>query len=156
MVTHHTAGCTFCQIATGQRLADVVYEDALVMAFLDIHPIRPGHTQVICRDHVPYFDELPHDIASRILDVSKRIARVMKASLGVQRVAFLFTGSDVAHAHAHVVPMHDQTDITSRRYIAEKNLTFRSTPLASAEELAATAAMLRSCLDSQLLGTETA
>ena len=33
------------------------------------------------------------------------------------RVAFLFTGGDVAHVHAHVVPMQEKTDITSARYI---------------------------------------
>jgi hypothetical protein len=46
----------------------------------------------------------------------------MKALYGVPRVAFLFTGGD--HAHAHVVPMHEKTDITSQRYIAEEKLTF--------------------------------
>jgi histidine triad (HIT) family protein len=42
--------------------------------------------------------------------------------------------------------MHEKTDITSRRYIAEKTLTFRDVPLAPSEELAATAAQLRSGL----------
>ena len=37
-------------------------------------------------------------------------------------VAFLFTGGDVAHAHAHVVPMHEKTGITSRRCFAEREL----------------------------------
>ena len=70
----------------------------------------------------------------------------MKALYGVPRVAFLFSGGDHAHAHAHVVPMHEKTDITSRRYIAEESLTFRGVPRASFEELAATAAQLRSKL----------
>ncbi len=148
LVTHHAGECIFCRIAAGQERADVIYEDKLVVAFLDIHPIRPGHTQIICRDHIPYFEGLPDDIASRILSVGQKIDRVMKSTLDVARIAFLFTGSDVAHAHAHLVPMHENTDITSRRYIAERDLTFRSTPRASDEELAATAAMLRSGLES--------
>jgi histidine triad (HIT) family protein len=41
----------------------------------------------------------------------------MKEVYGVERVAFLFTGGDVAHVHAHVVPMHHKTDVTSARYI---------------------------------------
>ena len=40
----------------------------------------------------------------------------MKAVYNVNRVAFLFTGGDVPHAHAHVIPMHEKTDITSARY----------------------------------------
>jgi histidine triad (HIT) family protein len=70
----------------------------------------------------------------------------MKALYSLPRVAFLFSGGDHAHAHAHVVPMHEKTDITSRRYIAEETLTFRGLARAPSEELAATAARLRSRL----------
>jgi histidine triad (HIT) family protein len=70
----------------------------------------------------------------------------MKPLFGVSRVAFVFTGWDHAHTHAHVVPAQDRTDITSRRYIAEEKLTFRPTPRASDEALAETAATLRTAL----------
>ena len=69
--------------------------------------------------------------------------RALKALYGVPRVAFLFSGGDHAHAHAHVIPMHQKTDITSRRYIAEETLTFRGVARAPFEELAAIAAQLR-------------
>jgi len=42
---------------------------------------------------------------------------------------------DIGHAHAHIVPMHEATGITLRRYIAEDQLTFRPRPRASPEEL---------------------
>jgi histidine triad (HIT) family protein len=61
----------------------------------------------------------------------------------------MFTGTDIAHAHAHVLPLVEPTDITSRRYIAEEHLTFRSTPRAPDDELAATAAALRAALADQ-------
>jgi histidine triad (HIT) family protein len=138
--------CVFCQIATGDLSADVIYEDEIVIALADIYPIRVGHTQIISRKHHPYFEDLPEETASRIIHVGQRLSRVMKTLYGVSQVAFLFTGGDHAHAHAHVVPMRDQSDITSRRYIAEENLTFRSTPRASSEELATTAAELRMAL----------
>ena len=62
------------------------------------------------------------------------------------RGAFLFTGGDIAHVHAHVVPMYEKTDITSRRYIVEDTVTFRAMPPASDGELAQTAAQLRRAL----------
>jgi histidine triad (HIT) family protein len=139
--------CLFCQIAIGGVPADVIYEDDLVIAFADVCPIRAGHTQIIPRRHFPYFDDLPEETASRIIHVGQRLSRVMKGLFDVPRVAFLFTGGDDAHAHAHFVPMHEKTDITSRLYIVEKDLTFRSTPRASREELAATAAKLSAALD---------
>lgn len=109
--------CPFCRIAARELDAVVLYEDAEVVAFLDIGPIRPGHTQIIPRQHVPTFEELPAAIAARILYVGQALARRLKAVYRVERVAFLFTGGDVPHAHAHVVPMHEKTDITSARYL---------------------------------------
>jgi len=111
--------CLFCRIATGELDAVVVYEDSDVVAFLDISPIRPGHTQIIPRRHIETFEQLSPTLAAHMLDLGQRLARRMKAVYSVERVAFLFTGGDVPHAHAHVVPMHATTDITSARYVVE-------------------------------------
>ncbi len=138
--------CVFCAIASGTLGAHLVHEDELTTAFLDTHPIRPGHVQVIPREHHTYFDDLPSATAARVLYVGQRVAKALKHLHGVSQVAFLFTGSDVAHAHAHLVPMHEKTDITSRRYIVEEHLTFRSTPQAPTEELSGIAVALRSAL----------
>jgi histidine triad (HIT) family protein len=138
--------CTFCQIARHERHATVVHEDAIAVAFLDICPIRPGHVQIIPRVHYPYFDDLPGDTSSHIIHLGQRLARAMKEVYDVSRVAFLFTGGDVAHAHAHVVPMHEKTDITSRQYIVERDLTFQSPSRASAEGLADAAVQLRAVI----------
>jgi len=138
--------CLFCQIASGGERAAIIYEDDRILGLMDICPIRPGHAQIIPREHFVYFEDLPDAIACRIIHLGQRLSRTMKPLYGVPRVAFLFSGGDHAHAHAHVVPMHEKTDITSRRYIAEESLTFRGVPRASFEELAATAAQLRSKL----------
>ena len=71
----------------------------------------------------------------------------MKSLYGVERVAFALTGGDHAHVHAHVVPMQEKTDITSRRYIVEETLTFRSMPRASDADLASSATALRAALE---------
>jgi histidine triad (HIT) family protein len=138
--------CVFCRIASGEDRWEIIYEDDQVIALMDICPIRLGHAQIIPREHFAYFEDLPDAIASRIIHLGQRLSRAMKALYGVPRVAFLFTGGDHAHAHAHVVPMHEKTDITSRRYIAEETLTFRDMARAPSEELAAIAAPLRNWL----------
>jgi histidine triad (HIT) family protein len=139
-------GCPFCAIAAGEAPAEIVLEDDLVIAFLDLHPIRPGHIQIIPRAHLPCFEDLPEATAARILGAGQRLALALKALFPVPRVAFLFTGGDIAHAHAHLVPMHHNTDITSALYIAEWPLTFRSTPRARPPELADTGSRLRQAL----------
>jgi histidine triad (HIT) family protein len=139
--------CLFCEIASGRAPSHLVYETDSVLAFLDIHPIRPGHTQIIPREHHAYYDDLPSSLALEVFQVGQRLAPVLRSLFNVQRVGFLFTGGDVAHAHAHVVPIVETTDITSRRYIAEDPLTFRSTPRVPDSELTKTAEMIRHVLD---------
>ena len=141
------SSCLFCGIAHKQISCISVFESTELIAFLDTAPIRRGHVQIIPRDHFDYFDDLPADLAGEIIRIGQKIARALKKLYGVDRVAFLFSGGDIPHAHAHVVPMHEKTDITSRLYIAEDVLTFRPTPKASLEELEAVAGELRSTME---------
>lgn len=113
----NTTTCPFCRIAAGEIQPVTLYEDADIVAFLDIAPVRPGHTLIITRRHIETFEQLPPDLAGKILALAQRLAKRMKEVYGVERVGFVFTGTDVAHAHAHVVPMHEKTDFTSARYI---------------------------------------
>ena len=140
------AQCLFCRIVAGELPAEIIHQDDLVVVILDLFPLRPGHTQIVSRQHVPYFEALPEATASRIIHVGQRLSRAMKSLYGVERVAFALTGGDHAHVHAHVVPMQEKTDITSRRYIVEETLTFRSMPRASDADLAASATALRAAL----------
>ena len=144
-----SSDCLFCKIANGIIPAHLVYESPRVVAFLDIQPIRAGHALIVPREHYPSFDALPVELAQEIFRLGQRLAPPMRERWQVERVAFMFTGTDIAHAHAHVLPLVEPTDITSRRYIAEEQLTFRSTPRAPDGELAATAAALRAALAGQ-------
>jgi len=135
--------CLFCAIARGDVPCHPVFEGENVVAFLDIHPVRPGHTLIIPRTHHEYFDDVPPDVAAEMIALGQRLARHMKVRYGAPRVGFAFTGIDVPHAHAHVIPMMETTDLTSRRYIAEEKLTFRLTPRAADDELASMAAVMR-------------
>ena len=140
------AHCIFCRIAKREVTAHVVYESEQVIAFLDINPIRLGHTQIIPLEHFDYFDDLPTTVAEEIISVGQQLARALKAVRNVSRVAFLFTGGDISHAHAHVVPMAEFDDITSRRYIVEKNVTYCDAPRAAESALASCAALIRGSL----------
>lgn len=138
--------CFLCRIAAHNIAAHDLYEDRDIIAFLDIFPIRPGHALIIPKQHFPYFDNTPADLVTSIVLLGQKLARVMKQVYRVPRTCFLFTGGDEPHVHAHLVPMHEKTDITSRRYIAEEELTFRDMPRAPDGELRDTAALLGSAL----------
>lgn len=110
--------CAFCRIAHGQTEVETVFESASLLAFLDHAPIRPGHVQVIPKAHFEVFDDLPPSLAAEILHLGQRLAKVQKRLYGLDRIGFVFSGHDVTHAHAHVIPLHEKTDLTSLRYFA--------------------------------------
>ncbi|MFT0548878.1 HIT family protein [Allopusillimonas ginsengisoli] len=141
--------CLFCSIAEKTIPATIVYETDTLVAFLDIRPIRPGHVLIIPRQHFDYFDDLPAPLAAEIVQLGQKLAKIMKAHYGVERVAFLFTGTDISHAHAHVVPMHTKADITSPAYISEQRLTIGPAAQVSPEALNEAATALRVALQQQ-------
>jgi histidine triad (HIT) family protein len=138
--------CLFCAISRGDIPSHRVCETDDLVAFLDIHPIRPGHTLIVPRAHHDYFDDVPEKLAGEIVVMGQRLARELKAMYGAPRIAFAFMGFDVAHTHAHVLPVFERDDITSRRAIVEETVTFRPPPRASDEELAKLAATMRTAL----------
>lgn len=138
--------CLFCAIARGEIPSHRVCETDDLVAFLDIHPIRPGHTLIVPRDHHAYFDDMPEKLAADIVTLGQKLARAMKATWNVERAGFAFMGFDIPHAHAHVMPVFERDDITSRRAIAEEKVTYRHPPRADDEELAETLSRLKSAL----------
>ena len=141
-----SSSCLFCRISTCEIAAHRFYRDEEILAIPDLGQIRRGHALIFPHAHVETFDQLEPGVAARLLHLGQRIARVQKKLYSVDRVAFLFSGGDIPHVHAHVVPMFEKTDITSRRYIAEADLTFRPIPPTPPDELAAISAELRNGL----------
>jgi len=140
------AGCLFCRIARGEIACHPVHEDDEVVAFLDIHPIRSGHTLVIPRAHHPWFEDIPPALAAHVFSVAQSLSRAMKALYGVERVGLLFTGIHIPHAHAHLVPMHKQHDLSSPAYLQDGVDGFSMPPQPAAAELEETARRLRAAL----------
>lgn len=136
--------CPFCGIAKSTNSAVILWEDEDVMAFLERAPIREGHAQIITRAHYETFDSTPPELASKILRFGQHFAKRLKEVYEVDRVAFLFTGGDIPHVHAHVYPIHENTDVTSARYVVgSSKLEFSSMHLkAEPDELSRVRSLL--------------
>ena len=114
------ADCIFCKLSTGELPTNKVYEDDKVFAFLDKHPINPGHILVIPKSHVAGFYNLENeDYTSLMLAVKKLAARVNE-KLHPKKVGLIIAGWDVPHTHIHIVPMLDYHDITSKSLLDGK------------------------------------
>ena len=120
--------CLFCRIAAGEIPAHEVFRNDRILAFMDTGPIRPGHLQIIPTAHIEYFENIPEDIACEIMLLGQKLAIAQKKVFGVERVAFQYSGGDVAHAHAHLIPLVEKHDVTSRRYIEQEVINFKPMP----------------------------
>ncbi len=136
--------CIFCRIAAKTIPSEIIHETDRLVVFLDIHPVRPGHLQIVPKQHYAYFDELPPDLLAEMGALAQLFAKALKAIYGVKRVGFAFTGTDIAHTHGHVIPLVSPDDLTSRRYIAEEVVTYRLPDTPPRDELKRTAERIRS------------
>lgn len=104
------SGCLFCKIVAGEAPAIVVYEDDLVLAFLDIRPITAGHTLIIPKNHAATLDSLDADLAADVFRVGHLLARALRRSdLGADGANLIINDGRAAfqtvhHTHLHVVP----------------------------------------------------
>ncbi|MCR4314306.1 MAG: HIT domain-containing protein [Candidatus Uhrbacteria bacterium] len=139
--------CIFCKIVTREAKASKVYEDDMILAFMDIHPVREGQVLVIPKGHTDHFSDLDDNVATQIFLQAQRISRTIKKVLSPERVGLVVHGYGVPHAHMVVVPQNDENDITSGRMSTIENgevvFTMKNLPLVSHEELERVAEMLR-------------
>lgn len=104
------ARCVFCRIAAGREPGSIVYQDAHVVAFLDVMPINRGHTLIIPRRHGAYLEDLDPEDGAHLFRAGQRIAAALRTSgLPCQAVNLLLNdgaeaGQRVFHTHLHVIP----------------------------------------------------
>ena len=73
-------GCVFCAIAARQAEASVAYEDETVVAFMDLHPVTPGHLLVVPRGHAVGLEDLDAATGAHVWSVGHAMARALRRS----------------------------------------------------------------------------
>jgi histidine triad (HIT) family protein len=99
----------FGKILSGAIPCHKVYEDARVLAFLDISPLSTGHTLVVPKEPAPTLDALSDESAAALGRVLPRICRAVIAVTGVREYNVLENNGPlahqaVAHVHFHIIP----------------------------------------------------
>lgn len=100
--------CIFCKIVRGEIQAEKVYEDENTIGFLDIHPKAPGHTLLIPKDHHRWFLDLPDNTYNALFSAAKTLGLKLKNDYDADYVRLGIVGTDVAHVHVHLIPLHIQ------------------------------------------------
>ena len=106
-----TNNCIFCAIAAGEIPSFKVYEDELVVAYLDINPFSEGHTLVIPKAHSEGLLDTPDATLAEIVVRVKKVAAHLKAALPCDGFNILqnngeAAGQTVRHVHFHIVPRY--------------------------------------------------
>ena len=101
----------FTRIIHGEIPAQKVLEDDRYLAFLDIRPVRPGHTLVIPKIEHDYIFTLDDDILAGLLPFAKRVVPALEQVTRCKRVGVMVAGLEVPHAHVHLIPMNAIPDL---------------------------------------------
>ena len=101
----------FSKIAAGEIPSFKCAEDDRFYAFLDINPVKQGHTLVVPRKEIDYiFDMDDADLAAFEV-FAKKVARAIKAAYPCKKVAEVVLGLEVNHAHIHLIPIDSEADV---------------------------------------------
>jgi histidine triad (HIT) family protein len=101
----------FTKIINGEIPCYKVAEDENYFAFLDINPLRAGHTLVVPKQETDYIFDLSDNQLSGIMLFSKKVATAIKSAFPCNRIGVAILGLEVPHAHIHLVPMDSMEDI---------------------------------------------
>ena len=104
----------FTRIISGEIPCYKVAEDDRYFAFLDINPLREGHTLVVPKKETDYIFDLDDETLSGIILFSKKVAAAIKAAIPCARIGVAILGLEVPHAHIHLVPMNSMEDVNFR------------------------------------------
>lgn len=121
----------FTKIINGEIPCYKIAEDERYFAFLDINPLKAGHTLVVPKQETDYFFDLDDDLLAGLMLFSKKIALAIEAAIPCKRIAVAVVGLEVPHVHVHLIPMDSMDDINFKNpklqfspeeysYIAEK------------------------------------
>ncbi len=94
--------CIFCKIIAGEIPSTKVYEDENFFAFLDIHPLNPGHTLLVPKKHLEWVND--YEPFAKYWETARMLSKVIQKALNPIIVSYVVYGLGVPHAHIHLIP----------------------------------------------------
>jgi histidine triad (HIT) family protein len=101
----------FTKIIKGEIPYHKIYEDDLTLAFLDVHPVQPGHTLVIPKKQIEYVWDLPTEDYQAVMATAQKVALRLRSVFGTTRVGARVVGLDVPHAHVQLIPFNTAEEL---------------------------------------------
>ena len=101
--------CIFCKIINGEIPSYKIYEDDIVLAFLDINPDCDGHSLIIPKKHFKDLNDIDDDTLLHIQNVAKILKKDLEEKLGCVGISLLQNNGEiqeVKHYHLHIKPFY--------------------------------------------------
>ncbi len=105
----------FTKIINGEIPSYKIAEDENFYAFLDINPLKKGHTLVVPKIEEDYVFNLNDQTLQELMLFSKRVAKAMKEAIPCLRIGVSIIGLEVPHAHVHLIPIDHINDMSFNR-----------------------------------------
>jgi histidine triad (HIT) family protein len=101
----------FSKIIAGDIPCYKIAENDNFIAFLDVFPLKKGHTLVVPKKEVDYIFDLDQETYSGLMNFSKQVAVAIKQAVPCNRISVGVFGLEVPHAHVHLIPMNTMNDV---------------------------------------------
>ena len=103
--------CIFCRLVAGEIPSARVYEDDLVIAFMDIAQVNPGHVLVATKRHATNLFEITPEEAAAVMQTAQKMAEALRIAFDPPGLTLLQANGKegeqtVFHFHLHVLPRH--------------------------------------------------
>ena len=101
----------FTKIIKGEIPCHKIEENEHFIAFLDIMPLKKGHTLVVPKVQVDYIFDLENQTLGDLMIFAKKVAKKIEAAIPCERIGVAVIGLEVPHAHIHLIPLEGISDI---------------------------------------------
>ena len=101
----------FSKIIAGEIPSYKIAENEKFFAFLDIFPLREGHTLVVPKMETDNLFDLPKDYLGEMLLFAQPVAKAIEKSFNCNRCGVSVIGLEVPHAHVHLIPINSANDL---------------------------------------------
>ncbi|MES2763339.1 MAG: HIT family protein [Bacteroidota bacterium] len=101
----------FSKIIAGEIPSYKIAENDKYIAFLDVFPLKKGHTLIVPKQETDYIFDLDDQTYNGLMVFAKEVAIAVKKAIPCNRIAVNVFGLEVPHAHIHLIPMNTMNDV---------------------------------------------
>jgi len=102
----------FTKIIDGDIPGTFVHRDDRCVVFMSINPMTPGHALVVPIEEIDHWIDASPALAAHLFEVSHRVGLAQQQAFGCEKVGMMIAGYEVPHAHIHLVPTNEMSELS--------------------------------------------